>query len=167
MSTKTSQNLQEVQQPNDLPKVLVEEMQIMYNDGLFSPPFFQTPYNFDPAAQTNFEHPVGVSETVPDQLIDLRLMLQRSASGIPVPMRQDGYSLEDYPDIFKMDEFELVEFRENLAHNMQVMKDELHVASKQLEDLENAARIQDQQRNNVVTNQQNSDDKPDEKTTKK
>jgi len=87
-----------------------------------------------------YEYPKGESMTVPEMVPDLRLMLDRAASGLPVPTRNDGYSPEDYPDIFKMDEFELVAFREKLAEDMTKMDEELHVASKKLEEIEDAQR---------------------------
>lgn len=102
--------------------------------------YIRTSLNYDPSEFDVFEYVDPVSETVPDQVMDLRELLQRSTSGIPIPTRADGYSEEDYPDIWKMDEFELAEFRENLAHKMQEMQSELHVSSKKLEELEEKAR---------------------------
>lgn len=104
-----------------------------------------------------YEPCFGPSETVPDMTIPLELMLERTQSGIPVPTRQDGYSDEDYPDIFKMDEFELAMFRESLAEQMTEMQDQLHIASKALEEKEELAR------KNAVTKQQEETDKKSEK----
>lgn len=107
-----------------------------------------TSANYSEDLANNFEYPVGESETVPDMTVDLRLMLNRQASGMMVPYHQAPYSEEDYPDFFKMDEFELAEYRLNLAHKMKDMEAELHASSKKLEE------IQDQQRKNAVTEQQ-------------
>lgn len=106
---------------------------------------------FPPEDAITYEPPTGPSETIPDQVIDLRLMIDRATSGIPQPQRQDGYSEEDYPDIWKMDEFELAEYRESIAHQMVSMRDELHVASKKLEELERLAN--EEQSKKVVTKQ--------------
>jgi len=114
-------------------------------------PFINTWLTFSPDQADVYEYVSPISETVPDMETDLRLMLERSASGIPVPMRNDGFSEDDYPDIWKMDEFELAAFREELADQMTNMKDELHVASKRLEE------IQEEERKKSVTN---TDEKP-------
>jgi len=101
----------------------------------------------------NFEHPTGASETIPDMTIDLRLMLNRRASGMPIPSFEAPYSEDDYPDFFKMDEFELAEYRLDLAQKMQQMSTEMHNASKALE------RAQDESRKTSVT--------PEDKTASK
>jgi hypothetical protein len=110
--------------------------------------------NYNDADPIIFEYVSPISDTVPDMVPDLRLMLDRSQSGIPVPMRQDGYSEEDYPDIWKMDEFQVAEYRTNLAEEMQQMQQELHVSAKRLEELEEATRQQDEQKRKDSVTQQ-------------
>lgn len=109
--------------------------------GLLKVRYVVTSANFSQDVATNFEHPFGSSETVPGMTIDLRLMLQRQAAGVPIPTHHGVYSDNDYPDFWKMDEFELSQYRLELAENMKRMSDELHLASKELE------RKQDEERN--------------------
>lgn len=117
-----------------------------------------TSANFSEELFNNFEYPEGVSETVPDMTVDLRLMLNRQASGMAIPYHEAPYAEEDYPDFFKMDEFELAEYRLDLAHKMKDMENELHISSKKLEEL------QEQQRKNAVTKQQQKDENPPKPT---
>lgn len=81
----------------------------------------------------HFEYVSNVSETVPEMTVDLRSMIQRRNNGQIVPVHEGGYSEEDFPEVYKMDEVELMQYRLDLAEQMKEMTDELHYASKELE----------------------------------
>lgn len=122
----------------------------------------RTSENFEdtPLPYVDFEQVYGPSETVPEMVVDLRTMINRQENGMPVPMFGSGYAEEEYPDLYKMDEVELMQYRLNLAENMEEMSNELHVATKQLEEkqrLENE-RI-DKERQEFVIKQQKEAEK--------
>lgn len=127
------------------------------------PPVYaiETWLTYNPHRPDVYEYVSPISETIPDMVPDIRLLLERSSQGIPVPTRADGYSEQEYPDLFKMDEFEIAEFRENLAHQMQDLDQQLAVSTRQLDLLET------ERRNNVVTKQDLEDLKSEEKKEKK
>ncbi|AXH73199.1 MAG: hypothetical protein [Microviridae sp.] len=62
-------------------------------------PKFRTQYNFKPQI-TDFETPVGVSETVPDQSYSVRELIQRFTTGTPVNLLKNGtFSDNENPDL--------------------------------------------------------------------
>lgn len=96
----------------------------------------------------HLEYVSSISETVPDMTIDLRSMINRRQNGMTVPHMDGGYSEEDYPEVYKMDEVELMQYRLELAERMESMSHELHAATKKLEEQ------QQQESKNLVTKPQ-------------
>lgn len=106
-------------------------------------PYIRTSMNFELMFDLvgDVEHPVGVSMTVPGQVIDLETLIKRSAQGLPVMGRQPMYSdRDDLPEFYKMDEIELIEYRLRLAEQMEEYREQLHVASKALEEKQKEER---------------------------
>lgn len=100
-------------------------------------PHIRTSMNFELMLDLvgDVEHPFGPSMTVPGQVMDLETLIRRSANGLPVMGRQPMYSdRDDLPEFYKMDEIELIEYRLKLAEQMEAYREELHVASKALEE---------------------------------
>lgn len=71
--------------------------------------------------------------TVPNMVPDIRTLIRRRNLGQSVPVFPASYSPEDYPDFNKMDEVELMQFRQELAEDMENKRFELHQATKELE----------------------------------
>lgn len=84
-----------------------------------------------------FEIPEGISETVPDQSMSLRVILDRYTKTGAIPTRtfEPEYSEEDvFPDMSSMDLTEIDEYRRNLKADVDEMQAELAKADKAARD---------------------------------
>lgn len=79
----------------------------------------------------------GVSKTVPDQAMSIKEILERFASGRPVPNFKGAYYEEDFPDLAGLDFTELDDMKkanlesiENLTQKIRQRRDDLNNASK-------------------------------------
>lgn len=79
----------------------------------------------------------GVSETIPNMVPDLRSMIHRKQAGLSVPIFNGQFSESDYPDFYKMDTIELIQYRESLAKQMEELNKDLFTATKTLEGKQN------------------------------
>lgn len=82
----------------------------------------------------NFEHPTGISQTVPNQVMTPSEMLQKFARGIPMPgtVREPIYSDQELPDFDKMDFVEIQEWREENQSEIKKLQDELNAAEEEI-----------------------------------
>lgn len=74
-----------------------------------------------------------ISHTVPDQSPDLRTLLQKGAQGYQVPQLPGQYTEQEIPDLELMDQVEILMYREELAEQMERLKEEHHHYTKELE----------------------------------
>lgn len=66
------------------------------------------------------------SETIPNQAMSLRELLQRFVRGQAVPpARQGGYEEEDFSDFDKLDKFEKMEMAINVRQEIRAMQEEM------------------------------------------
>lgn len=86
---------------------------------------------------TDQETPTGISLTVPDMTMDLKTMIARRNNGMIIPMQDGQFYDEDYPEVYKMDQVELIEFRLRNAQRIEELLEEQHEATKLLEQLQN------------------------------
>lgn len=94
---------------------------------------FVTSANFEFSEACNFEHPVGASETKPDEVLTPRQMLENFTRGLPLAnsARQPIYSDEELPDFERMDIDEIHAYQEEL-------REEIESYQKELKDAEEA-----------------------------
>lgn len=77
--------------------------------------------------------PLGFDEvvTVPQDVQPLDVIIRHMMQGI-APMSTGGVYGDDNPDIFKMDAVELQEYRQEVADDIENMKQQFETASRQL-----------------------------------
>lgn len=85
----------------------------------------------------DFETVSSLSETVPQQSLQLSTLLQRNAQGIPIPVHQGAYNETDTPDLDKMSKTDIAQYRIDLALDMLDNEQKYHEATKALEQLKN------------------------------
>lgn len=89
---------------------------------------FVTPYNFSVDADANFEHPVGVSSTVPDMDLPLSVLVDRYTKGLYVPSFAGTYSEDEdefFPDLDALDLADRQDFLERNAARIRSLQDSL------------------------------------------
>lgn len=96
-------------------------------------------------SEGDMEHPIGPSETVPDQTLSLKEILNRFVNGREIPSFQAVYSEEEFPDFSRMDLTELAEYKEL---NRQRIKD-LEASIKRAREAEQAKKEAEDQKRQV------------------
>lgn len=74
-----------------------------------------------------------LSETVPDQTPALQDLLQKRANGHLITMLDGQYTDHEIPDLELMDEVEIMQYRIDVAENMEKLSAEHHQLTKELE----------------------------------
>lgn len=101
----------------------------------------RTSRNFE-LSPIDIEKPTQDSQTVPDMTPDLRTLLQKRQNGQLVPVLDGQYTDVDIPDIELMDAVELLQYRMEVADEMQHLQELHHKYSKELEKRHNDADFQ-------------------------
>lgn len=102
----------------------------------------RTSANYYPKPYDN-EKPYGESETIPDQDTNLKEIIIRSQQGYAPTQLNGLYTDAEIPDLEIMDEFEIIEYRENLAEKMLDLQEQHHQYSKELEKRHKDKEFQD------------------------
>lgn len=88
---------------------------------------FITAYNYEVSDIRNYEIPTGISQTVPNEVLTPREMLDRYTRGLPLSTYpvEPIYSEEELPDIQRMDLDELHDYRMELKEAIKADKEQL------------------------------------------
>lgn len=105
----------------------------------------------------NFEHPTGVSKTVPNQVLSPKEMLEKFTRGVPLnaTSKEPIYSDMELPDFAAMDFVEIQEWREANQQEIKKMTEELEAAEEEIKKRDAKAalkkEIEDEQNQNPPT----------------
>lgn len=96
----------------------------------------QNHLNYEPS-----DHPGEInldpSETVPDQSMSVKELMDRYARGLPLNGKTPVYTGEDddMPDLARMDLAEREEYAERVAQELEEIKERLNKRAKEIEDI--------------------------------
>lgn len=112
---------------------------------------FRTSTTFSEDDVQNFEFPIGASETIPNQVLTPKEMLERYTHGLPVPtsIQEPIYSEMELPDFHKMDIDELHDYQENLQNEIRLNEEAIRASeeaeAEKLKELAIRAKIKSEQ----------------------
>lgn len=90
----------------------------------------RTQLSFDASEASNYEHPVGISQTVPDQGLSLRDLIDQQNKGLQPKLNESHYTDDFMPDLTRYDVTEIAEMHETITE--QINQDTDYLKSKGL-----------------------------------
>lgn len=115
--------------------------------------------NFNPDSPDNYEHPTGVSMTVPDESFTIAELFQRAAQGLPITTREkDAVYNEDYWHPSEDGDYDLADYHSEVLE-LQARRRSLQEASKaQKDDKPDSVSRSDAKQSDTNTDGVKSDD---------
>lgn len=125
---------------------------------------FKKQADYDAASAENFEHPVGVSMTVPDMTLSIRELIEKHTvqNLVGVSIREPVYNGEDFiPDPLRMDLSEKEAFAEHMAQSREELQVELEKQQNERKQKDEEKKKSSRKQLLDELKQQQKDDKPD------